>query len=257
MDKLKQWVALAVVASVLIVAAGWFLAISPKRAEAEELRVQASDQLATNQMLETQLQMLKAQAKELPKEQAKLAAVSAKIPSDPALPGLVRALLEAAANSGVELVSVAPGTPELLVVAAPAPVEAPAEGQTTPATDPAAPVDPAAAAAPGGTAGQLARIPVAINVVGHYFEVQQFMSALEQLPRALRVDNLSLTPGKSPTDRSETDVEDGHILTSQISGLVFMAADRPVATAATVPADAAAPADATADPAATTATPAS
>jgi hypothetical protein len=72
------------------------------------------------------------------------------------------------------------------------------------------------------------------------------------------VQDLAITPGASPTDQGETSTEDGRSLTTQITGFVFMAADRPAATAVTVPGDAApVPADATADAAATTATPAS
>jgi Tfp pilus assembly protein PilO len=254
MDQLKKWVTLSVAASVLILAAGWFLAVSPKRSEAADIRDQAAQQISSNATLETQLQMLRTQAKDLPKEQAKLAAVAAKIPSDPALPSLVRALIEAADASGVELVSVAPGTPELVAVAAPAPPPAPADGQAAPADPAATPADPAAAAA--GPAGQLANISVAINVVGDYFEVQQFVSALESLPRALRVQDLAITPGASPTEKGETSTEDGRSLTTQVTGFVFMAANRPAATAATVPGDAApAPAPA-ADAAAATAAPA-
>jgi Tfp pilus assembly protein PilO len=251
MDKLKQWVTLTLVASVFIVAAGWFLAVGPKRSEAAELRRQAEEQLATNSTLETQLQVLRAQAKDLPKEQAKLAAVAAKIPADPALPSLVRALLDASERAGVDLVSVAPGAPELVAAAAPVAVPAPAAGQSAPVAG--APVAPAAPVA--GPAGQLANIPVAITVVGDFFEVQQFMSALETLPRALRVSDLTMSPGTAPTDKSETPTDDGRRLSTQISGIAFMAANRPPATAATVPGDVVA-ADATADAAATTATPA-
>lgn len=250
MAKLKQWVALTVVACVAIMAAGWFLLVAPKRSEAADLRTQAADRVSANDQLETELEVLQAKAADLPKEQAELARVSAKLPDDPALPGLIRALLEAAKSSGVDLVSVAPGVPELVapaVVAAPAapaegqpPAPAPAQGQTTP--DPAA--TPAVPAAPGvaapGPAGQLASIPLAINVVGDYFEVQQFVAAIEQLPRALRVQTLNLAPGTSPsaTESASTSTEDGRSLTTTINGFVYMAANRPTATAVTVPADA-------------------
>jgi Tfp pilus assembly protein PilO len=261
MDKIKQWVVLTLVASVAIVAAGWFLAVGPKRAEAEELRTQAAEQVAANATLETQLQVLQAQARELPKEQAKLAAVAAKIPDNPALPALVRALLETAESSGVELVSISPGAPTL---AEAAPVEAvapppPAQGQTAPDAAPPAGVPADPAAAPPGPAGQLASVTVDINVVGDYFEVQAFVAGLETLPRALRITTLNLTPGASPTagEGASTNVEDGRSLTTTISGFVYMATNRPAATAVSVPGDAAPPADATVDPAATTATPAS
>lgn len=261
MDQLKKWVAMTAVASVLVLAAGWFLAVSPKRSEAAELRDQAAVQTQANEKAATQLEVLRAQAKDLPKEQAKLAAVAAKIPADPALPSLVRALLGAAESSGVELVSVAPGVPELVAAPAPAPAEAPATGQTTPpASDPAAGAGAAPAAgavpAPIGPAGQLATIDVALNVAGDFFEVQRFVALLEELPRALKVSDLVITPGLPPTEKDQSrSTEDGRSLTTLITGQVFMAADRPVPSAVTVPGGAAT-ADAPADAAATTATPA-
>jgi len=256
MDKLKQWVVLAVAASIVIVAAGWFLAVSPKRAQAEELRVQAAEQLSANSALETQLQVLRAQAQELPKEQAKLAAVAAKIPSDPALPSLVRALLAASESSGAELVSVSPSPPQLVVAAAPVAPPAPAAGQSAPApADAAAPT----AAVPAGPVGQLANIPLAITIAGDYFELQQFVAALEELPRALRISELAITPGTSPTEPKDSaaSTEDGSSLTSTISGFVYMAADQPPATAAAVPGGLVPPAGAAVDPAAAPAAPAS
>lgn len=254
MDKLKQAVALTVLGCLAILAAGWFLLVSPKRGEAADLRSQAADQVATNDKLKTELQVLKAQAKELPAEQAKLAAVSTKIPDNPALPGLVRALLEASTATGVELVSIAPGQPELVAPVAPAAPAAPAAGQAAPASAGAAAPAATAATPPPGPAGQLANIPVAINVVGDYFEVRSFMDALENLPRALRVHTLSITPGASPTapEGAEVSTEDGRSLTSTINGFVFMAANRPAPQTATVPGADSAPADAAANAAATT-----
>jgi Tfp pilus assembly protein PilO len=230
MDKLKQWVALTALGAVGIVAVGWFVLVSPKRGEAADLRAQTVTQVDANAMLQTQIEVLKAKAKDLPKEQATLAAVAAKIPDNPALPGLVRALLDASATSGVELVSITPGTP--VVVAPPAAAVAPVDGQSAP--DPTVP-----AVVPGpGAAGQLANIPVAINVVGDYFEVAQFVAALEGLPRALRVNNLTLAPGASPTAPAATettDAEDGSSLTTTINGFVFMSADTTPAPASAAP----------------------
>ena len=48
MDKLKQWVALTVVGCLGIMAAGWFLLVSPKRTEAAEIREQAVAQESAN-----------------------------------------------------------------------------------------------------------------------------------------------------------------------------------------------------------------
>src|SRR5437899_1530597 len=106
-DKLKQWVALTLVGVLAVLAAGWFLIVSPKRGEASDLRAKVTSQDSGNSQLQLKLAQLKAQAKDLPAQQATLAAVSAKIPDNPALPALIRALDAAANATGVELVSIA------------------------------------------------------------------------------------------------------------------------------------------------------
>ena len=237
MDKLKQYVTLTVLGAVVILAAGWFLLISPKKGEATDLQTQVATQVSANAVLETQLQVLRAQAKELPKKQAELARVAAKIPDNPSLPTLIRAITAASTSAGVEFVSVAPGPPAALVAVVPVAPVAPAAG--TPANPaaaaPAAPVAPAAPAAPA--AGTLAAIPLTLNVVGDYFEIEQFIASLENLPRALRVGILKLVPGASPTAGSSapSSTEDGRTLSSVITGSVFMAAGRPVATPVVAP----------------------
>ncbi|MDP9436510.1 MAG: type 4a pilus biogenesis protein PilO, partial [Actinomycetota bacterium] len=133
MDKLNQWIALTVVGCLAVLAGGWFLLVAPQRAEAEALRAQAAAQDGTNSTLRTKLAVLKAQAKDLPKKQAELAAVAAKIPGGPELPALIRALDAASADAGVDLMTIAPG--------APVPVGAAADGAA-----PAAPAGAAAAA---------------------------------------------------------------------------------------------------------------
>lgn len=226
MDKVKQYVVFAVLGSVVVLAAGWFLLVSPKRSQAADLRAQATAQLSANTRLETQLQVLKAQAKALPKQQASLAAVAAKIPDNPALPALIRALTTASTSAGVELVSVTPGVPALPAAAAPT---------GTAAAPGAAPV-----AAGAGSAGQLVSIPLTLNIAGGYFQVQQFVANLEGLPRSMRVTTLSLAPGANPVKPVKTAVDDGRTLLTTVTGQVFMAVNRPPAKAVTVPGQAAA-----------------
>ena len=219
MDKLKQYVVFTVLGCLLVLAAGWFVLVSPKRSDASALRDQAATQVAANAQLETRLAVLKAQAKALPKQQAKLAAVAAKIPDNPALPALIRALTTAAKSAGVELVSVTPTAPAAVA-------SAPATTTTT-----------AAAAAPASSAGQLASIGVALNVAGGYFQTEQFVANLENLPRSMRVSGLTLTPGNNPVTKAPTGAAatDGKTITSTINAQVFMAANRPAATAVSVP----------------------
>jgi len=214
MDKLQQWVALTLVGALAVLAAGWFLLVSPKRADAATLRARAQEQASKNAALETQLVTLKAQAKDLPKQQAKLAAVSAKIPDVRAMPALIRALTKAAADADVELVSLTPGPT--------------AAGAGVGLATPVAPGAPAAGPAVGGgaasAAGQLASVPLTLNVVGGYFQVEQFMSDVENLPRALRVSNLALVPGANPVKpKSSGSVDSGRVLSATVTGQVFVA----------------------------------
>ena len=191
MDKVKQWVALAVAVSLGVLAAGWFLLVQPKNAEAAELRAQAEQQVTANNAMRTHLAVLKAQARNLPKQQAKLARVSEKIPDNPALPALIRALTEASTASGVEFLSLTPGAPT---------------ASTT------------------GSTG-LMTVPVTINVAGGYFEIEQYVTMLEDLPRALRVADIAVTPGASPVAEQGTATaaaSDGSELVTVITGSVFM-----------------------------------
>jgi type IV pilus assembly protein PilO len=235
-DKLKQWVALTVVGCLAILAGGWFLLVSPKRTEAADVRAEAASQQQTNASLREQLKILQAQAKELPKKQADLARVAAKIPDNPALPSLIRALTAASTSAGVELVSVTPGAPSAVGGAAqPVAAAQPAAAQPAAGQPAAAPAQPAAPT----SAGTLAQIPIDMTVVGGYFEVSQFLANLENLPRALRVSDLGMAPGDSPTRRSSSSSStsgQGTVLSTTISGTVFMAANRPAAAPLTAPA---------------------
>ena len=207
MDKLKQWVGMAVVAVLVIGAGGWFLLISPKRSEAAALDAQATSQLATNASLQTTLSMLKAQAKDLPKQQAKIAAVAAKIPDNPALPALIRSLDKAALAAGVDLSSISPQAP---------------------APDVAGPTGKGAAAV-AGAAGVRMKIPVTILVYGKYFQIEQFFNSLEGLPRAMKVTSFTLQPGQNPVHKSAT-VDTNDALSANITTSIYMASGRPTAT---------------------------
>ena len=89
----RRWSLLTAVLIVGILAASWFLLVSPKRSEAAELRVQATEQQASNDALVQQLTVLKAQSLDLPKQKAELAVLGKQIPNNPALPTLIRDLI--------------------------------------------------------------------------------------------------------------------------------------------------------------------
>jgi Tfp pilus assembly protein PilO len=230
MDKLKQYVVFTVLGCLVVLAAGWFLLVSPKRSDAQALRSDRDAAQASNNDLLRKLQVLKAQAKNLPKEQAKLAAVAARIPDNTAMPALVRALTGAAKSAGIELVSVTPSAPVVVAGAAAAAPAAPA------ATGAKAAVPATGSAAASASAGQLASIPLTLSIAGGYFQVEQFVANLENLPRAMRLNNLAIAPGINPVKpTSAATVDDGKSLLSTVTGQVFMAVNRPKPTAVTVP----------------------
>lgn len=219
MQSTKQWVALAVLASLVVLTGGWYLLVAPTRSEAAELREQASLQEAANAQLETSLEVLRDRSERLPEKRAELAEAAVRIPAGPALPELLRALEGAAASAGVELSSVTPTAPSPVVVEAPVPA-APVDPAAAPA-EPAAPAPPPAPApAPTG----LSAIDVTLAVVGDFYAVEQFVVLLEELPRALRVTGLTMEPGGSSlTDDPDRPVDQGSVQAS-ITGRVFLVA---------------------------------
>ncbi len=234
MDKLKQWVTLTVVGVLVIGAAGYFLLISPKRTEAADVRVLVDQQVSANSMLKTQIQTLKAQAKLLPQQQAKLAAVAAKIPDNSAMPTLIRALSDAADEAGVELVSLAPSPPTVVAAAPGAAPVAPVAGGAPAATGAGAPA--ARTVAPvSSSAGVLQSIGLSLNVVGGYFQVEQFLDRLENLSRALKVTTVSLAPGSNPVKpATDAGADPGRVLTATITGSVYLATGRSTTAAPAV-----------------------
>lgn len=230
MEKLKQWVALTVLGVIAIMAAGWFLLVSPKKSEASDLNAQAVSKEAANSQLVTKLTMLKAQAKDLPRQQAALAAVAAKIPDNSAMPGLIRALNKAASDANVELVSLAPGVPTPLT-AAPAAVRPAAATPVAVTPLAAAPVS----AASGISAGTLNSISVTLSVVGGYFQVEQFLDRLETLQRAFKVSGVTMAPGDNPVksggSTGSSAAATGRSLAVTVTGSVYSATGRVINTA--------------------------
>lgn len=118
MTRTRAWSAGVAVACLLLVVAAWFLAISPKRAEAADLRAQAVAQQATNDQTRLRTQQLKAQYAELPGRQAQLKVVARQMPASTQLAGIVRTVTTMAASTGVSLRSVTPTPPQAPVTPA-------------------------------------------------------------------------------------------------------------------------------------------
>lgn len=187
MTKLRQLWLLTALASLAVLASGYFLAVSPQKSEAAKLQAETETQLAANRRLQSEIDMLNKQKKDLPKQQAKLAEFASLIPSNPSLPSLVRALTDAADAANVELTSISPVLPEF------------AEGVNTQTGA----KSKSRIAGPNGTV--LADISVTLKVVGHYSNVSMFFDEIEELKRALLVSDFTIKAAESERGAAEAD----------------------------------------------------
>jgi Tfp pilus assembly protein PilO len=201
MPKTRLWLLLTVPAVLLVFVAGWFLVVSPKRADADAVRTQTADIERNITSLRVTLAELKRKQADLPAQQAALAVLEKKIPADPQLPPLQRSLVASAQSAGVTLVKTAPGSPALF--------QAPGAPTAKPTTS---------AAAPAPTAGAVFTVPLNVVVTGEYTGLQQFVSAVEQMQRALLVQGFNLESVKTPDP-----VAPGSIRLT-ITGQVFVSA---------------------------------
>ena len=160
----------AAVGIVLVFVLGALLLVRPRQQAAAEATADRNSAIAESQALRDQvraLESLKDNAAEL-RAQAELA--KAEFPSTPGLPALVDALEDAADQAGVDLVSITPAAPK------------------------------ASADQP-----ELAEIATGVNVKGGYFQIEDFLSRVENLvkgtdperipPRSVLVRSVSVTSG--------------------------------------------------------------
>ena len=160
---------LAAAAMALVLVAAGLLAVRPMRQAASVARGDERAAIQESQSLQDQIRALQA----LKANEATLRAEAAKavteFPATPALPGMVNALQDLADKAGVELAAVSPSTPK-----------------------------------PSTVHPQLAETSTQVTVTGGYFEIQDFLSRLEDLikgadtsggvpPRSLLVNSVSIS----------------------------------------------------------------
>jgi Tfp pilus assembly protein PilO len=241
MSMTRRWSLLTAALIVGILAASWFLLVSPKRSDAADLRDQATKQSESNAALVQQLNELKAQSIDLPKQKAQLAVLGKEIPDNPALPTLIRDLTAAGKRVGVQVLSMKPGIPSAVVVAAPVPVAAATTTTGTSATT----TDGTAAATPGTTpaavapaAAPLYVVPLSLEITGSYFELEQFIGRLEGMQRKFLLQGFSLKPGTGSATTTTTTTTDA--LDLSLTGQVFLSPTLTSSTSAVAPVAAAA-----------------
>lgn len=165
----RSILALLGLVAVAIIALSFMFLIKPKMDEAAELRAEAEDIRTQQSQVRSQIAALEEVRSTSPNLEAELAAVSAIVPEDPALPAALRQLQVAADDSGVTLLSVAPGEP-----------------------------------ASAGVEGlpELSSISVNLQLNGGYFQVVDFLRRIEDpviTARGILVQDVSVTPEEYPT----------------------------------------------------------
>lgn len=206
-SKKQRWLALTGVVCLLIVLGGWFLAISPKRSHVKDVKASAAAAQQQNADLSTKLAVLKAQSKDLARENAALAVARKRIPTTADLPGLLRRLQTASTSSDVTIMSLTPAAP-------------------TPLT-----------AVPG-----VSSVTLSISVSGTYFAVEEYINDLEGLDRALMVTGITAAPGSDSSNASTSgsttsagttataDAGGSPQLSTTITAQVFTGSPAPAAT---------------------------
>jgi Tfp pilus assembly protein PilO len=247
MTKMRQWSVMTAAAVIIVFAGGWLLLVKPQQSKVSSVKTQAASQQQANQVLLQQIAARQAQQKQLPNEQAQLQKLATQVPTVPDEPGIIRSLSSSASGAGVNLLSLTPGAATTITATA-----ATSTG---------------AATLPSAAAGQLVELPVSINVLGSYSNVESYFQLLEKLPRALLVTQFTLCPAtggagagcSAPTVPTGTSLPDGS-MGATISANVFFSPTTPTVAAGgtttlpgTTPTTAAtAPATTPASPAATT-----
>ena len=226
LTKSQLWITGTAMVCAVIVLAGWFLLIAPKRAEAADLRDQTASAVQVNDQLAVRIEQLKLQKAELPQRKAELAAIKLAMPEDTQLASLTRELTALATASGVTLMRIEPGVVTPMVTAvAPAATPAPAEG-----AEPAEGADTTTTVVAPSPSSGLSAMPVSIEVLGSFEAAEAFVEAVQTGDRRYLVDGLVSTAEKPSAASGGKPATVNGDVTLKLTGRVFVLA--PVATAA-------------------------
>jgi Tfp pilus assembly protein PilO len=167
--------------------------IVPKVSEIHRTNDQLTAARQEQGNLETQLAQLKATQERAKAISTELALLDAAVPPEENLPDLIRMLNDAADQSGVTFMTIAPSQP--VTVAGAAGASAPPPGGST-----SAPPTPQPSGALQGTGltslpEGISVLPMSITVEGTYFAVDEYLFRLESLPRISKVTTITLGLG--------------------------------------------------------------
>jgi hypothetical protein len=202
----RQEVLVFAVAAVLVVVAAFLLLIRPQRDAAARARADEHGAVADSQSLQNQIRALEALKANAASLQAQAKQARGQFPATPDLPDLVDALQDVAKESGVDLAQVSPAAPKT------------------------SPIGP-----------ELAVIDTSLTVTGGYFQVEDFLSRLENLikgadpvrvpPRSMLVRSVILGSGAAAGAASAGTAGPPDQLQATIALSVFQLTQSPSASA--------------------------
>ena len=134
--------------------------VLPKMAEVTSAEGELKDAKDEQQNLSVQLNALKQARDEAPQNEATIREIEGKVPPTADLPGVILFLRNAAAVSGVQVLSLTPAAPAL------------------------------------APSGDFSSIAVSASGQGSYFALVKYLHEMETLPRAATVESIDLTPAE-------------------------------------------------------------
>jgi Tfp pilus assembly protein PilO len=156
----RLWMIGGVVGAALLIAIGWFLAISPKMAETDELRGQKETTETQLIVLRNRLSELQEDDKKLPQYKATLERNQAALPTDSGVPDFLRQLQDSGDVVNAAVTGVTVGAPEQQ----------------------------------GGT--ELYALPITVTVEGLPTDLGRFLDQLQRVqPRAVLVESANMIAG--------------------------------------------------------------
>jgi Tfp pilus assembly protein PilO len=205
---------LAVVGVVAVIAAAWFLAIAPRRAESQRLDAQIAQARQVRDAAVSGATQALTQERGHASDQAVIAELGQAVPSDDQTASLIYQLDAAAGSSHVDFRAVQLDGTAAAPAVTPAPPAAGATGASgttaTPATGAAATQAAAAPLPPGATIGPagLSKLPLSLTFQGGFADLDRFLRRVQAFTtvqgqvikvrgRLLEVDGISLAAAPS------------------------------------------------------------
>lgn len=220
-SKSRLWLGGGALGCVLLLVAGWFLLIQPKRADAAQSREALSSQQQANDRSRAKLDQLKSQFASLPAKRAELAKIRQAMPSDVAEASLQRELDTLAKGSGTTVLSVTDGDQTAFTAGASATTGASASSASSAAD--AENSTSSGGSTSSGAASGVSTMPVTISALSSFAGSQAFLQKLQdKMPRAFLVTGLNLSA--QPAARANLPkpaTQNGDVLMT-ITGNVFI-----------------------------------